>query len=56
LKLLDNLENEKVFKKDMSIRWKCRNCGYVYENKEALEKCPACLHSKAYMEKLVDNF
>ncbi|MDR1662919.1 MAG: rubrerythrin family protein, partial [Endomicrobium sp.] len=36
LKLLDNLENEKVFKKDMSIRWKCRNCGYVYENKEAL--------------------
>jgi rubrerythrin len=56
LKLLDNLENEKVFKKEMPIRWKCRNCGYVYESKEALEKCPACLHPKAYMEKLADNF
>ncbi|MDR2811555.1 MAG: rubrerythrin family protein [Endomicrobium sp.] len=56
LELLDNLKNEKVFKKDMPIRWKCRNCGYVYESKEALEKCPACLHPKAYMEELVDNF
>ncbi|MDR1122823.1 MAG: rubrerythrin family protein [Endomicrobium sp.] len=56
LNLIDNLESEKVFKKDMSIRWKCRNCGYVYESKEALEKCPACLHPKAYMEELADNF
>jgi rubrerythrin len=56
LALLKNLENGRVFKKDMVIRWRCRNCGYVYESKEALEKCPACLHSKAYMEELLDNF
>ncbi|MDR1243979.1 MAG: rubrerythrin family protein [Endomicrobium sp.] len=56
LELLDNLENDRVFKKDMPIRWKCRNCGYVYESKEALEHCPACLHPKAYMEELADNF
>ncbi|MCA6070049.1 MAG: rubrerythrin family protein [Endomicrobium sp.] len=56
LKLLDSLKNDRVFKKDMSIRWKCRNCGYVYEGKEALTKCPACLHSQAYMEELADNF
>ncbi|MDR1941266.1 MAG: rubrerythrin family protein [Endomicrobium sp.] len=56
LELLDNLENDRVFKKDTPIRWKCRNCGYVYESKEAYEKCPACLHSKAYMEELADNF
>jgi rubrerythrin len=56
LELLDNLENDRVFKKDMPIRWKCRNCGYVYESKEAYEKCPACLHPKAYMEELADNF
>jgi len=56
LELLDNIENERVFKKDMVIKWKCRNCGYVYESKEALEVCPACLHPKAYMEELADNF
>jgi rubrerythrin len=56
LVLLKNLENGRVFKKDMAIRWRCRNCGYVYESKEALEKCPACLHSKAYMEELSDSF
>jgi rubrerythrin len=56
LKLLDNLENGKVFKKDTPIRWKCRNCGYIYESKEAYEQCPACLHPKAYMEELADNF
>jgi rubrerythrin len=56
LKLLDNLENDRVFKKDMLIKWKCRNCGYVYESKEALEKYPACLYPKAYMEQLADNF
>ncbi|MDR1926133.1 MAG: rubrerythrin family protein [Endomicrobium sp.] len=55
-KLLDNLRNDRVFKKDVAIKWKCRNCGYVYESKEALNKCPACLHTKSYMEKLVDNF
>jgi rubrerythrin len=56
LELLANLENDRVFKKDIPIRWKCRNCGYVYESKEALAKCPACLHPKAYMEELADNF
>jgi rubrerythrin len=56
LYLLDNLDNGRVFKKDMEIRWKCRNCGYVYASKEAYEKCPACLHPKAYMEELADNF
>jgi rubrerythrin len=55
-KLLDNLRNDRVFKKDVAIKWKCRNCGYVYESKEALNKCPACLHPKSYMEKLADNF
>jgi rubrerythrin len=56
LELLDNVKNDKVFKKDAPIRWKCRNCGYIYEGREALEKCPACLHAKSFMEELADNF
>ncbi|MDR0978020.1 MAG: rubrerythrin family protein [Endomicrobium sp.] len=55
LKLIDNLENDRVFKKDAPIKWRCRNCGFVYESREAYEKCPVCLHPKAYMEKLADN-
>ncbi|BAG13755.1 rubrerythrin [Candidatus Endomicrobiellum trichonymphae] len=56
LTLLNNLENDRVFKKGIVVRWRCRNCGYVYESKEAFEKCPACLHSKAYMEELSGSF
>ncbi|MEM2969688.1 MAG: rubrerythrin family protein, partial [Candidatus Bathyarchaeia archaeon] len=30
-KLLANLEQGRVFKKESPIKWKCRNCGFVYE-------------------------
>jgi len=49
-KLADNLAQGLVFQKDGSVRWKCRNCGYVHEGAEAPEKCPACVHSQAYFE------
>lgn len=55
-RLADNLEKERVFKKDGKVYWKCRNCGYIHEGPEALETCPACLHPKAYQELLADNF
>ncbi|GAB4278230.1 MAG: rubrerythrin family protein [Marinilabiliales bacterium] len=50
LKLLQNLSEDKVFIKDGKVWWKCMNCGYVYQSAKALETCPACLHSKAYMK------
>ncbi len=49
-KLIANLENGEVFKKDKSIRWKCRNCGYVHEGAEAPSLCPACVHEQKYFE------
>ncbi len=55
-KLLKNVEEGKVFKKDTVVRWKCRNCGYVHEGKEAPEKCPACAHPQAYYELLSENY
>ncbi len=54
--LLKNLKESKVFKKDTNEKWKCRNCGYIYEGTEAPEKCPACDHPKAYFELLCDHF
>lgn len=56
LKLLENLETGKVFKKDISIKWHCRNCGYVYEGTEAPQFCPACKHPQAYYEVLSENY
>jgi rubrerythrin len=56
LALIKNIETSKVFKKDKSVKWKCRNCGYVYESIEAYEECPACKHTKSYMQLLDDNF
>jgi rubrerythrin len=56
LALLENIEKGKVFKKDKSIKWRCGNCGFVHEGPEALDKCPACLHPKAYFEVLAENW
>ena len=56
LKLIENIENDKVFEKDATVRWKCRNCGYVHEGKSAPEKCPACEHPKGYFELKESNY
>ena len=55
-KLLKNIKEGKVFKKDTVVKWKCRNCGYVHEGKEAPEKCPACAHPQGYYELLCENY
>lgn len=55
-KLLKNIEENKVFKKDEKTWWKCNNCGFIVESNEAPEICPACAHPKAHFEVLADNF
>ena len=55
-KLLKNVKEGKVFKKDTVVKWKCRNCGYVHEGKEAPEECPACAHPQSYYELLCENY
>jgi rubrerythrin len=55
-KLLENVKNNKVFKKDKPIKWKCRNCGYVHEGPEAPKVCPACKHPQSYYEIWVENY
>jgi len=55
-KLVANIINGKVFKKDIVVKWKCRNCGYLHEGKDAPDKCPACDHPQAYYEVLAENY
>ncbi|MBN1496735.1 MAG: rubrerythrin family protein [Spirochaetes bacterium] len=56
LALLKNIKDGTVFKKKEKTKWKCRNCGYIYEGESAPDACPACLHPQAYFELLDDNF
>jgi rubrerythrin len=55
-KLLENINEGKVFKKDQPIKWKCRNCGMVVEGPEAPDKCPTCAHPQSYFEVWVENY
>ncbi len=55
-KLLKNVKEGKVFKKEKVVKWKCRNCGYVHEGEEAPGECPACAHPRSYYELLCENY
>lgn len=55
-KLLKNLKEGTVFKKDTVVKWKCRNCGYIHEGKKVPEKCPACDHPMSFYEVLCENY
>jgi rubrerythrin len=49
-KLLANVEKKQVFKREKTVKWHCRNCGYIHEGPEAPKTCPACKHPQAYYE------
>jgi len=49
-RLLENVKNGTVFKREKVVRWKCRNCGYIHEGKTPPAKCPACEHPESYFE------
>lgn len=55
-KLVENVQNHKVFQKATAILWKCGNCGYVHEGSMAPDLCPACVHPQAHFEVFVENY
>ena len=55
-KLLKNIEDCQVFKKEGKTFWKCRNCGNIYEGVEAPDICPVCKHPRAYYELKDKNY
>ena len=55
-KILDNLEKNILFKRDINVDWICTNCGYKINNKEAPQKCPACKHPQEYFELWCPNY
>jgi rubrerythrin len=56
LKLKDNVDTGKVFKRDTPVKWQCSNCGFIYEGLNAVDECPACKHAQAYFQLVEENF
>ena len=56
LAIAKNIEDDKIFNRDQAVVWRCRNCGYLHEGKDAPERCAACAHPKAHFELLVENY
>lgn len=56
VKLLSNLNNNQLYKKNKPVLWKCNNCGYIYEGEEAPKVCPACLHPQGYFELFAETY
>jgi rubrerythrin len=54
--LLANIENDRVFKRDEEVVWRCRNCGYLHTGKEAPALCAACAHPRDHFELLGENW
>jgi len=56
LKLLKNVQEEEVFKKDEEEAWICRNCGYIHIGSDAPKACPVCAHPQSYFELRAMNY
>ena len=55
-RLIDNLQNNQVFRREESQKWICLNCGHVIEGTEPPEVCPVCAHPKAFFEIWDQNY
>jgi rubrerythrin len=56
LDLAANIAAGRVFQREASVVWRCRNCGYLYEGKAAPKLCPACAHPQDHFELLGENW
>ncbi|MBW1820200.1 MAG: rubrerythrin family protein [Deltaproteobacteria bacterium] len=50
LALADNLKTGRIFNRNEKRIWRCSNCGYIHEGKNAPEKCPACVRPIGFFE------
>ena len=56
LALLANLKEGKVFEKNETTVWECRNCGHIHTGPKAPQVCPVCKHPQAYFEMRKENY
>ena len=56
LKLLENINTEKVFAKEDKVEWHCANCGHIHSGKTAPVICPVCDHPQAHFQVRATNY
>jgi rubrerythrin len=55
-KLLNEVKNNTVFKKEKTVYWVCRKCGYIHEGNKPPETCPSCSHPRNYFERKCEEY
>jgi rubrerythrin len=48
--LLKHIEEKTLFKREVAVKWKCRNCGYVFTGTQPPAECPSCGHERGWFE------
>lgn len=56
MKLMQNVEEGIVFKRDGVRIWKCLNCGHIHVGETAPKACPVCKKPQAWFEIKADNY
>lgn len=55
-KLLESLENDRLFHSEEAVEWQCRKCGFVATSKDAPQVCPVCGHPRGYFQRKSENY
>lgn len=55
-KLLQNINDRKVFSKEGDCVWQCSNCGHIVIGREAPQVCPVCDHPQSYFQVRAENY
>ena len=55
-KLFSNVTMARVFEKEESVEWVCRECGYVHRGTTAPTICPVCAHEQAFYQLLNEKY
>jgi rubrerythrin len=56
LKLLNNVDMQKVFEKTEEVMWVCRNCGHLVVGKKAPAVCPVCSYPQSFFQVRAENY
>ena len=54
--LYNVVKSDCVFAKETDQKWICRECGYIFEGKNAPDYCPNCYHKKSYFQILCEKY
>ena len=56
LSLAKQIKEAAMFHQAQPVIWRCLNCGWLHEGKDAPQKCAACAHPQAHFEVLYHTY